>query len=117
MKDEARLVLTPDAAPTVGHELGLIATRGDHAVVGQPVVEISPARAADEVQRTVGTTDGAGALRWTPEVAGTVLLEIDGDRVALGVRPGGGWSAGLAGALTLGLLGGALLWTARRMRR
>lgn len=117
MKEGTPLAVTPDAAPVIGHELGLVVTRGGHAVVGQPVVEISPAHANDEVQRTVGTTDGAGALRWTPEVAGTVLLEIDGDRVVLGVRPASGLMPGVAGALTLGLLGGALIWTVRRTRR
>ncbi len=93
-----------DGDPVVGQEAGLSVRRDGRPVVGQPLVETAWAGAVDARQRTLGTTDATGGLRWTPETAGLTQLELGGDRVVFAVAP-----ASLAPGLTAGLLSVTLL--------
>lgn len=98
------LSLILDGPAVQGQELGLQINRADRPIIGQPMVEIVFAGAVDARQRTIGTTDAAGRLLWTPEEAGLVQLELGGERVGVAVAPAGPVSgAATLGALALGL--------------
>ena len=105
--------LRPEGPVCVGEPVSVLATRGEHPLAGQPLVEIQAPGAADATQRTVGTTDARGAVSWTPTRPGPVVLDVDGERatlyasaarlsdaapaLAIGLLLVGGWcAAGLA---------------------
>lgn len=114
MSAPSRLQVVLDGPAVQGVESAIAVGRDGRPVAGYPVLEIAAPGALDASQRTVGTTDAAGRLPWTPTEGGLVALEVSGDRAVIAVHPASKVPGALMGGLCFAILLGAIAWLCRK---
>ena len=101
--------ITVTPAPTVGQEC-LVQVAGAEPVGGAPVRVVLRPGLPGQHEAAIGITDGAGQLRWTPDVQGALRLEAGQATAVVHVAPDGPPLALLGYGGTLAL---AIVWLMR----